>query len=294
MDLTVPFYVTGELMIGILDVGGGMRCVFSAGVYDYFLDNGISFDYYLGVSAGSANLISYYAEQRGRNLPFYTEYCRRKESMSLRNFLSKGSYLDLDYIYSTLCNEGGEYPLDFDTVEKKNAKYTVLTTDAVSGKSVFFEKDIVKKNNLDVIKSSCCLPVFCKPYKMGDGLYYDGGVSEPVPYEKAFSDGCDKIVVVLTLPKDYRKQQQNFLPVVKYALKKYPRIYEEISDLHERYNKRVEELIQLEKAGKVIILAPEDTFGVNTLTNDRRLLERLYETGYEQAGKYYDILKSIL
>ncbi len=84
------------------------------GVLDACLDMGIMFDYAVGVSAGSANLFSYLARQRGRNYVFYTEYGFRKQYMSLGNFLRRGNYVDLDYVYSTLSNSDGENPLDYD------------------------------------------------------------------------------------------------------------------------------------------------------------------------------------
>lgn len=59
---------------GVVDVGGGYRGVYAAGVLDYCLDHGIFFDLGIGVSAGSANLTSYAAKQPRRNLRFYTEY----------------------------------------------------------------------------------------------------------------------------------------------------------------------------------------------------------------------------
>ena len=74
-------------MLGIVDVGGGMRCIYSAGVYDCFYDRKIDVGYCLGVSAGSANLISYVCGQRGRNLAFYSDYALRKEYMSAENFI---------------------------------------------------------------------------------------------------------------------------------------------------------------------------------------------------------------
>ena len=64
---------------GIVDVGGGMRGIFAAGVFDYCMDQGICFDLVIGVSAGSANAASFLAGQRGRNYEFYTEYSFEKE-----------------------------------------------------------------------------------------------------------------------------------------------------------------------------------------------------------------------
>ena len=41
---------------GIVDVGGGLRGIYAVGILDYCMDQNISFDLGLGVSAGSANL----------------------------------------------------------------------------------------------------------------------------------------------------------------------------------------------------------------------------------------------
>ena len=64
----------------VVDVGGGMRGIYAAGVLDYCLDQGITFDLGIGVSAGSANISSFVAGQRGRNYPLYTDYPHRRTS----------------------------------------------------------------------------------------------------------------------------------------------------------------------------------------------------------------------
>ena len=130
---TQPTRPTRREKVGVIDVGGGLRSAYSTGVLDYCLDNGIHFDYGLGVSAGAANITSYLAGQRGRPLRFYTKYCPRPEYMSLGNFLRDGSYLGLDYIYGTLMNEDGEDPLDYDALVAGGVPYRITVTDALSG-----------------------------------------------------------------------------------------------------------------------------------------------------------------
>ena len=106
---------------GIVDVGGGLRGVYAAGVFDYCLEKEIIFDFCIGVSAGSANVTSYMAGQKKRNFLFYTEYPFRKEYMSIRNFLFKRSYIDMDYLYGTLSNSTGENPLDYEALKNNDA-----------------------------------------------------------------------------------------------------------------------------------------------------------------------------
>lgn len=273
---------------GIIDVGGGMRCVYSAGIYDCFIDKGISFDYALGVSAGAANLITYVAGQRGRDFAFYYDYSFRKRYMSMMNVITRGCYLDLDYVYSTLTNEGGEYPLDYDAYMAADCDYKALATDAETGSAHFFNKEDVKRNDYFVMKSTCAIPVICGPQYAGGIHYFDGGIADPIPYRKAFEDGCDFLAVVLTRPRDYTDTSQPFLPLLKPFLRRFPHIYEEISTRLDRYNDEVAELKKLEKEGSVFIIAPEDCHNVDTLTRNKDDYLALYNEGYKNAADIID------
>ena len=81
---------------GVIDVGGGLRGIYGAGVLDRCMEEGVQFDCCIGVSAGSANMCSYVAGQHGRNKPFYQDYSFRKEYMSVGNLVHKHSYLDAE------------------------------------------------------------------------------------------------------------------------------------------------------------------------------------------------------
>lgn len=275
-------------MLGIVDVGGGMRGIFSAGIYDCMIDRNFVPDYCIGVSAGSANLSSFIAHQKGRTYRFYTKYSQRKDYMSFDNFIKKGYYLDLDYIYSTLSNADGEDPLYVEKMQEQRTQLKIVTTSAQSGKPVYFDKNTILHDDLSVIKASCCLPFFCKTIDVGGSKYYDGGVSDPIPLDKAIEDGCDKIIVVLTKPKSFRKRQEHFLPIIKLAMKDAPKAFETLKIRHELYNASLEKAIQYEKEGKAIIIAPEDCYGVDTLTKDVSALDKLYKEGYDLTQKLLD------
>lgn len=277
-------------MTGIMDVGGGLRDVYSAGIYDYLLDNNIHMDYCIGVSAGSANLISYVAGQNKRNYKFYMDYAFRKEYMSLENVFKCGSYLSLEYIYSVLCNHDGENPIDYKSFSDNPCDYVVVATNAQSGKPHYFTKKDVSQDNYNILKASCSIPVVCKPYNINNTFYFDGGVSDPMPYEKAFSDGCDKLIAVLTRPLDYVKPPQKLMRFINRGLKNYPEIARLISVRHEKYNNAVSELLELQKQGKVLILAPESCYGMSTLSRDRDAFEKIYALGYKDAETIKDFI----
>ena len=140
-----------SVRIGVVDAGGGYRGVYAAGVLDYCLDHGIRFDLGIGVSAGSANLISYKAGQARRNHRFYTEYGMRKEYASFRNFLLKRSFVDMDYIYGTLSNSGGEYPLDYAAAARDPMEFLAVATEAETGKTKYFTMADVAQDDYSVM-----------------------------------------------------------------------------------------------------------------------------------------------
>ena len=115
---------------GVIDVGGGLRGIYGAGVLDRCLEEDLRFDLCIGVSAGSANMASYLAGQHGRNKPFYDEYSFRREYMSVHNLICKHSYLDLGYVYGTLSNAGGENPLDYAALARSPAELCVVAANA--------------------------------------------------------------------------------------------------------------------------------------------------------------------
>lgn len=147
------------MKIGVVDVGGGLRGIYAAGVLDYCMDKGIQFDLGIGVSAGSANLASYAAGQRGRNYHFYTEYSFRKEYMGMNDFLKSGSYINMDYLYGTLSNSDGENPLDYPALRDSRMEYYVVAADAETGGVRYFSKDDVSQDNYDVLKASSSIPL---------------------------------------------------------------------------------------------------------------------------------------
>ena len=136
--------------LGIIDVGGGYRGVYGAGVLDYCLDNDIKFDVAIGISAGSANLVTYAAGQARRTLKFYTEYGMRKEYASVRNFIFKRSFVDLDYCYGTLSNSGGEYPLDFTAIQNNPMKFIAVATNAITGEAKYFTAEDMAQDNYNI------------------------------------------------------------------------------------------------------------------------------------------------
>lgn len=271
------------MKLGFVDVGGGPRGIYGAGVFDYLMEEGISGDYFIGVSAGAANGASFLAKQPRRNFVFYNNYAFRKEYMSLKNYLKTGSYIDLDYIYSNLSASNGEYPLDYKTMMENPMEFEIVATDARTGKPKYFNKKDLIIDEYDPIKASCCVPVLCDPYEVNGVPYFDGGLSDPIPYKRAFEAGCDKVILVLTRPKDYFREKRKDKKFVRLLRRNYPRVSKTFAKRYEVYNQSLREAIELEKENKIIIIAPSDIGNLKTLSQDHGQLEDLYEMGRRDA-----------
>ena len=273
-------------MIGIIDAGGGERAVYGAGIYDWCLDEGITFDCLIGVSAGTANQASFLAGQKGRNYRFYTDYAFRPEGMSMANFLRTGNYVDLDYLYGSLSAHDGEFPLDYATWQKNAADKTVIcvATDARTGKPVYFTKDDMSEDHYEPQMCSSCVPLVNHPYAFQGGLYYDGGISDPIPVEKAFELGCDKVVIILTRPRDFIRPTDRDEKIADFLRLRYPKAARALAQRGTLYNLQVQLAKAYEKMGKVLILAPDDIGGMSTLTKDHEKLEIMYAKGHRDAA----------
>ncbi len=280
-------------MIGIIDIGGGLRGIYTCGIYDYLLDNNIKIDYCLGVSSGAANLINYVAGQRGRTKRFYQEYSFEKEYMGIGSYFRHGMLINLNYLYSGISNSTGKDPLDYEAIKNSTIHYNTVSTEVATCTPRYFTKDDFSKDDYTLLKACCAMPVACrKPVNFKGTEFFDGGLSDPIPYKKAFADGCDKLIICTTLPKDFVKEP---MPewIVNILLRKYPKIRDSVLTMHNSYNNGIKEIFELERQGKALIIYPEECFGIDTLTREKEGMEKLYQLGYNDGKKIEKHLKNI-
>lgn len=270
-------------MIGVIDTGGGERGIYGAGVLDYCMRNGIRFDYCAGVSAGSANVVSYMAGQRGRNLRFYVDYNCRPQAMGLHQLVYHRNYINLDYIYGTVSVRGGEDPLDYPALKQSGKILRVVATDAQTAEAVYFSQKDMEQDQYDIMKCSSCVPGVNKPYPFRGREYFDGGVSDPIPIQKALADGCDKVVVILTKPAEPIRTGKADQIAADKLRDRYPLVSRKILERSALYNQELELCRRLQEEGKVLIIAPDSIGTLKTLTRDKEQLKHLYHKGEDDA-----------
>ena len=278
--------------IGIVDVGGGYRGIYAAGVMDRCMQMGLWFDLGIGVSAGSANLASSCARQPQRNLKFYTEYGLRKEYASFGNYLRKRSYIDLQYIYGTLTNSDGAYPIDYDTMMENPMETITVITNAHTGEARYVSKGELVRDRYTAFMASSAIPGVCRPIWYEGVPCYDGALSDPIPVQKAFDLGCDKVVLVLTLPEDTVRTSEKDERLAKRIKKEFPSAAEALAGRAKKYNEGVALARRYAAEGKLLILAPDDTCGVHTLCRDAKAMKELYAKGFADADRIIPFLFS--
>lgn len=278
---------------GIIDVGGGLRGSFGCGVMDRCLDDHVNIEYGIGVSAGSANIISFFAGQRGRNQKFFEEYTFRREYMSLSNLIRKHNYIDLDYVYSTLTNSGGENALDFDAVVNSGKEYYAVACNALTGKPKYFTiGDGLWQDRYDALKASCCVPIAEQPVVIDGVPYVDGSLADPIPIQKALDDGCDRVILVLTKPQGPIIHSKIYELSARWLDRKgYHNAASSMRSKSVRYNRDLDRVEEMAREHRAVIVAPETIEGMKTLSKNKQSIHDLYEQGYEAGGKIKSFLE---
>lgn len=276
---------------GLVLEGGGVRAVYTSGVLDAFMENGIEFPYVIGVSAGSCNGVSFLGKNLHRMRDITINYSCDKRYKSVNSLLKNGEYLNSKWIFGELTYD--LYPLDNDTYENSNATMCVVATNALTGKpEYFYPTDF--RNGCEELRASCALPIATKPVQIGKDYYFDGGITDSIPLQKAIEDGCEKCVVILTQDKNYVKQPMGHSAVVKQMMKKYPLTAQRILDRHNMYNVQREYVFEQQKQGNALVICPEEPLNCGTLNVSPAQQKDIYKLGYYQGLYNIDRVKEFI
>lgn len=280
------------MKFGIIDLGGGMRGTYSTGVLEYCAKNNIKFDCCIGVSAGSSNLINYLSNQQERNYRYYFDYAFRKENVGIGSFFKCGSFFNYKNIYENYPKKEGIDPLDYDALMKNPADFFVVAEESISGKTRYFTKADIKQDDYRIISASCNIPIVGTNVEIDGIKYYDGGFADPVPIKKALEEGCDRIILIATRPLEKIRKPTRDKFFAFFLRFKYPKAAKRLTERARDYNAGIEFAKKLQEEGKVLILSPKNTYGLDTLTIDREAMTKLYEEGKKDAEKITEWMKA--
>ena len=218
---------TAQPKVALIAEGGGQRGIFTAGVLDAWLEQNYDpFDLFIGTSAGSQNLTSYLARQKGYAKRLIRGLSRNKRFFQLGRGLMGKHIVDLDWYFekTTEVNRA----LDFKTAKTSLGERELLitATNARDRKAYYLSPTGEGKQWRDLLKASSALPFL---YKQGvkltpwlgtkaaneahlaaeqssEDFYLDGGLAAPLPVREAYNRGARKIVVIRTVDEHFQAQ----------------------------------------------------------------------------------------
>lgn len=277
---------------GLVLEGGGNRGIFTSGVLDAFMENGIEFPYVIGVSAGSCNGTSFLGKNIRRQHDIIINYCNDKRYTSLKSMFKKGEYMNGDWIFGELSYDIS--PLNQENFENSDAEFCVVVTNAYTGKAEYMYPKSMREYGCPIIRASCSMPLATKGTQIGDCLYFDGGIADSIPLQKAYDDGCKKCIVVMTQDKLFVKQPFKKPGLIKKSLKKYPNLADAMINRYEMYNAEKRFVEEESIKGNVFTICPPQPLHSSTLEKDTNKLEVIYQLGYQQAIKNLDKIKEFM
>lgn len=267
---------------GLVLEGGGLRGVFTCGVLDYFMDNGIRFPFTIGVSAGACNGLSYMSGQRGRAKASNIDLMDKYHYVGFKYLFTQKCIMDFKLLFEEFPEK--IIPYDYDAYFSNPDRFVMVTTNCITGKAEYFEEKTSSERVMDIVRASSSLP-FVSPISYVDGIpMLDGGIADSIPVEYAMNQGYEKLVVVLTRNRGYRKKAGS-MPLAKAVYRKYPALQKALSERNAIYNRTMDLIERLEDEGRITVIRPLKPVDVSRMEKDTDKLRALYQEGYDIAEK---------
>ena len=278
------------MRVGLVLEGGALRGMYTAGVLDIFMENNIEIDGIIGVSAGALFGVNYFSNQKGRALRYSKRFCKSRRYMSILSYIFTGNIINKNFAFYKVSKELDVF--DDETYKKNNTGFYAVATNVETGKPEYLEIDSCF-DKMESLRATSAMPLVSKPVLINNNLYLDGGISDSIPVLKAIEMGCDKIIVVLTRPIEYRKKKRNSF-LIKMFYKKYPNLINTMVNRYKNYNNTVEEIIKLEEEGKIFVIRPSRLVDIKRVEKDPKKLQEMYDLGVSDTISRIEELKNYL
>lgn len=277
---------------GLVLEGGGLRSLFSEGVFDVMLEHGVTFDGMIGVSAGASIGCNFKSKQIGRALRYNTNFADDPRYVGLRSLLTTGDIIGAEFAYHVL---PFKYDLfDWDTWNANPMEFHLVTTDVNTGEPIYRKIDEMTHDGLDWMRASSSMPIVSRPVELDGYKMLDGGITDSIPLKHFQQIGFAKNVVVLTQPKGYFKTKTKLMPLFHLFCHKYPKIIEAMARRHEMYNAQLEFIAEQERLGNIIIICPDDTIPIGRVEMNTEKMKVVYEMGRKAGLENIEKIKEFI
>lgn len=272
--------------------GGAMRSLFTSGVLDVLMDNNIDIECTVGVSAGALVGSNYVSNQRGRTANININYCKNSKYIGIGAIKNNKGLVGFDYLFGEISKK--EEPFDEKEFFNSNKRFVTGATNCLTGKTEFFEKD--EENIYTLLQASSSMPIISRIVFIKGKPYLDGAIDCNIPIEWAIELGYEKIVVVLTRNREYRKEpiSPKMKHIYQLSFKQYPKLLQSIYDRPNKYNSLYEKIENLEKEKKIMVFQPNKAVTISRLEKDQDKLRELYDQGIQETQGRLEELKKYL
>lgn len=268
---------------GLVLEGGGLRGVFTCGVLDCFMDHGIRFPFTVGVSAGACNGLSYMSGQRGRARSSNIDLMEKHHYVGFKYLVTQGCIMDYKLLFEDFPEK--IIPYNYDAYFSNPDRFVMVTTNCLTGEAEYFEEKSSSERVMSIVRASSSLPFVSKITYVDGVPMLDGGIVDSIPVQYALDQGYEKLVVILTRNKGYRKKEGK-MRIAKAFYRKYPELQKALSVRNIRYNQTMDLIEKLEAEGRITVIRPIRPIEVGRIEKDTTKLAALYQEGYEVAEQY--------
>ncbi len=274
---------------GLVLEGGAMRGLWSAGVTDVMMEHGVEPDGLIGVSAGAAFGCNYKSRQIGRAIRYNTRFAKDARYSGIRSLLRSGNYFNAEFGYHVVPYEYDIF--DTQTFEQNPMRFTVVCTDVLTGQAVYHDIDHVDYEELEWLRASASMPLASKVVKVQGHQLLDGGVSDSIPLEYYERQGFDRNVVILTQPKGFVKEPNKLMPVMRIALRRYPKMLKSMDERHVMYNHELDYVAEAERQGRCLVIRPDGKIPIGHISHNPDEMRHVYEMGRTIGERYIEQIK---
>ena len=281
-----------KLKKGLILEGGAMRGMFTAGVMDVMMENGVDFDGVIGVSAGAAFGCNYKSRQVGRVIRYNMKYCADRRYSGIESLIKTGNIFNTDFAY-------GEVPLkydvfDFETYQSNPMEFYVVCTDIETGEAVYHSYGGKDDHCFDWIRASASMPIVSQIVDIDGRKLLDGGIADSIPVKYFEGLGYHKNVVVLTQPENYLKKKNKLMPFIQLKYRRYPKLVETMANRHLVYNATLNYIKEQERRGALYVIRPKEKLKIGKVEKNPDKLKEIYDIGRETAARQIQAMKDFL
>ena len=271
---------------GLVLEGGAMRGLFTAGIIDVMMEAGVEPDGLIGVSAGAAFGCNYKSRQPGRAVRYNTRFAKDPRYNGLRSLIKTGDYFNAEFGYHIVPKEYDIF--DIEAFEQNRLVFVFVCTDVTTGEAVYHQMDRVTFDELEWLRASASMPLASKVVEVGGRKLLDGGVADSIPLAYFERIGYERNVVILTQPEGYVKEPNRLMPLMRLALRKYPKMLEAMENRHLMYNQELEYVRQAEREGRCLVIRPDEKLPIGQISHDPENMRRVYEIGRRKGKEHLD------